>query len=155
MRILYLNGLVRSRICGLGSGFCVVALPSSVLTDKFMAECGRNAPGVLKGYAVLKRSAININYEQNSSERAKPEIDDFLSRPSEHRCCDAVNQYLMNLNVMTSDLPFVWWRRGITGCIGPCVLSRLHLGVRRVPRLIILKILRLRPSFLSSNAAWA
>ena len=64
MRILYLNGLVRSRICGLGSGFCAAA-PSSVLTERFMAECGRNAPGVLKGYAVLKRSTINIENGQS------------------------------------------------------------------------------------------
>ena len=65
MRKLYLNGLVRSKICGLGSGFGAGAPPSSVLTDKLMAECGKNAPGVLKGYVVLKRSTIKMENGQN------------------------------------------------------------------------------------------
>ena len=60
MSKLYLNGLVRSKICGLGSGFCPAVAPSSVFTERLMAECGKNAPGVLKGYVVLKRSTIRM-----------------------------------------------------------------------------------------------
>ncbi len=52
---MYLRGLVRSRICGLGSALC---WPSSgAFTERLMAEWGMKAPGapgLLNGYVDLQ-----------------------------------------------------------------------------------------------------
>ena len=95
-------GRVRSKICGLGFGFCEglpfawypggrnwevadeltevtpcpapgpdsdtlrssdwgTGLSSSFVRDRFIAEWGTNAPGVLKGYIVLKTGLLVVN----------------------------------------------------------------------------------------------